>query len=224
MTIKALIFDFDGLILDSEFTEYLSWQELFSAFEVPFPETIWRDQIGAIGFDPFVHLQAQIPRPLDKAAILQKRRARDTELLQKSPILAGVEAYLADAKALGLKIGLASSSDHAWVDHHLAERGLRPWFDVVVCRDDVDGLFKPDPAVYLLALTQLGVSATSTLAFEDSLNGVRAAKAAGVWVTAVPNLVTRSLDFSLADFRLDSLADMPLTQLLTEVFHVQNKL
>ncbi|MCL4264627.1 MAG: HAD-IA family hydrolase [Anaerolineae bacterium] len=220
--IDALIFDFDGLILNTEFTEYLSWQEVFLSFGVPFPLAVWQQNIGAITFDPFAYLETALGQQVDRANIEPQRRQRDQELLTQETILPGVMDYLQTAREMGLRIGLASSSPHRWVDAHLEQLGIASYFTAVACRDDVDNCPKPEPAVYHFVLAQLGVTAHRSLALEDSLNGVRAAKAAGVRVTAVPNNMTHSLDFSLADYRLPSLDAMPLSQLITEVFHAPN--
>jgi HAD superfamily hydrolase (TIGR01509 family) len=220
--IEALLFDFDGLILNTEFTEYLSWQEIFTAYGQPFPLSEWQQNIGSTYFDPYAHLEAHIGQPVDRHTLESQRRQRDRELLTQESIMPGVMAYLQAAREMGLHIGLASSSRHSWVDEHLQQLGIAPFFTAVACRDDVGDCPKPDPAVYHFVLAQLGVAANRTLALEDSLNGVRAAKVAGVWVTAVPNNMTHMLDFSLADYRLSSLADMPLSQLITEVFYATN--
>ncbi len=220
--IDALIFDFDGLILNTEYTEYLSWQEIFAAFGQPFPITQWQQNIGSTYFDPYAHLEAQIGRPVDRHTLEPQRRQRDRELLAQETMMPGVLAYLQSAREMGLPIGLASSSRHSWVDEHLQQLDITSYFTAVACRDDVGDCPKPDPAVYHFVLAQLGMAADRALALEDSLNGVRAAKAAGVWVTAVPNNMTHALDFSLADLRLNSLAHMPLSQLITEVFHAAN--
>lgn len=221
--IDTLIFDFDGLILNTEFTEYLSWQEVFLSFDVPFPLEVWQQHIGTTTFDPITYLETAVGHPVDRATIEPRRRQRDRELLAQETIMPGVMDYLQSARAMGLTIGLASSSPHHWVDEHLQRLGIAPYFAVVACRDDVDDCPKPDPAVYHFALAQLGVAAKRALALEDSLNGVRAAKAAGVRVTAVSNNMTHALDFSLADYRLLSLADMPLSQLMSEVCHAPNE-
>jgi HAD superfamily hydrolase (TIGR01509 family) len=222
--IDALLFDFDGLILNSELTEYLSWQEIFHVYGRPFPLAEWQHNIGSTSFDPYAYLETQIGRPVDRQTLEPQRRQRDWALLEKESIMPGVVDYLQSARESGLHIGLASSSRHSWVDGHLQRLGLTAYFDVVACRDDVADCPKPDPAVYHFVLAQLGVSPHRALALEDSLNGVKAAKAAGVWVTAVPNDMTRSLDLSLADVCLPSLAAMPLSQLIAEVFHAPNQL
>lgn len=220
--IKALIFDFDGLILDSETTEFLSWQEVYRTFGYEIPLDLWQSGIGTLnGFHPFTHLEQQIGRKLDYHAINEPRRQRDAELLAAQSVLPGVESYLASARQLGLKVGLASSSAHSWVDMHLKQLKLFESFDVICCRDDVEGRAKPDPAVYLSAVSALQIRPNQALALEDSANGVLAAKRAGLWCVAIPNQMTHTLNFDLADHRLTSLADLPLGNLLS-LFNQQN--
>ena len=123
---------------------------------------------------------------------------------------------LQDARRLGLKLGLASSSSCQWVEEHLQQRGLRAYFDVVRAADDVR-FTKPDPELYLAVLTKLDVLPAQALALEDSPNGVRAAKAAGMYCVAVPNTMTSQLPLHEADLRLESLADLSLETLLARI-------
>jgi HAD superfamily hydrolase (TIGR01509 family) len=215
--IRAVIFDFDGLIFDSETPDYISWRETYAYFGVELSLDVWSQHIGAMSFNPYLYLEELLERPLDREAVWARRKARDNELLAAQTVLPGVEAYLAEARQLGLKIGVASASDHSWVDDHLQRLGLFEQFEVIFCSDDVGGVAKPDPAVYRAAVAALQISPEEGLALEDSPNGATAAKGAGLFCTAVPNPMTRSLNFDHVDYRLDSLTDMTLAQLITEV-------
>jgi HAD superfamily hydrolase (TIGR01509 family) len=215
--IRALIFDFDGLIFDSETPDFISWQETYAYFGAQLPRDVWNAQIGAVTFNPYLHLEELVGRQLDRQMVWAKRKARDNELLAAQTILPGVKDYLAEAQQLGLKIGLASSSDHSWVDNHLQRLGLFDQFEVICCADDVGGVGKPDPAVYRAAIAALEIMPREGLSLEDSPNGVTAAKEAGLWCTAVPNTMTRDLNLDHADYVLNALTDMPLSQLITEV-------
>jgi HAD superfamily hydrolase (TIGR01509 family) len=124
-----------------------------------------------------------------------------------------VEQYLQDARRLGLKIGLASSSSCAWVTGHLRRLGLLDYFDCICARDDVR-LTKPDPQLYTLAASRLEVDPGEAVAIEDSPNGILAAKRAGLHCLAVPNELTRQLSLDQADLCVESLADFPLEKLL----------
>jgi putative hydrolase of the HAD superfamily len=132
--------------------------------------------------------------------------------------LPGVVEYLQDAKQLGLKLAIASSSPHSWVDTHAQRLGIFDFFDKVICSDEVGvARTKPHPDLFLLALEQLQVRASEAIVFEDSPNGVRAARAAGIFVVAVPNSVTSQLSIENANLTLRSLADLPLRELLNKV-------
>lgn len=218
--IEAVIFDFDGLILDTETPDFLSWQELYADFGVELPLTAWHNNIGSSDlFNPYLYLEQLLDHPIDRAAVHARRKQRDNELLAAQTVLPGVVDYLDVACQRGLKIGLASSSHHAWVDHHLERLGLFNHFEVIVCRDDVDGRSKPDPAVYQAAVEALHVLPDRALALEDSPNGVQAAKTAGLFCAAVPNPMTKGLNFDQADAQMTSLTDLPLDRLIEEVLH-----
>jgi len=218
MTIKALVFDFDGLILDTEGPIYQSWRELFQSYGYELTLDDWQICIGsAEGTASFFdNLTDKMVNPLDRDAEAPMRLERELELIANQPILPGVKAYLQRAAELGLKMGIASSSPCKWVLDHLQERGLRGYFKCILAADDV-GITKPDPDLYLTALDCLGVSAHQAIAFEDSPNGVLAAKRAGMYCVAVTNPVTRQLRIDEADLQLGSLAEMSLDELLVKV-------
>ncbi|HSQ17405.1 MAG TPA: HAD family hydrolase [Anaerolineales bacterium] len=213
--IRALVFDFDGLILETEGPIFHSWQKLFASYGFALPFEVWATIIGTTQteFDPATELERLLGHPLDWAQLEPQRQAHERFLIDQQPLLPGVEQTLQDALRLGLKLGLASSSSCEWVDGHLRQRGLRAYFDVVRTADDVR-LTKPDPELYLAVLSELGVPPTQALALEDSPNGIRAAKAAGMYCVAVPNPMTNQLPLHEADLRLASLAEMPLQMLL----------
>ncbi|MEQ4208772.1 HAD family hydrolase [Actinopolymorpha sp. B17G11] len=215
---EALVFDFDGLILDTEVPEFQAWQEIFAAHDAVLEIEIWAQCIGSSdhGWDPYAHLADLSGRSVDRTAIRTAKRARVHELIAANPILPGVEAYLRDAREHGLKIGLASSSPLSWVDGHLRRLGLTEHFDTVKTSEDVRRT-KPDPALYQVAVEALGVAPERAIALEDSPNGLAAARAAGLSCVVVPNAMTRQLPLHDADMVLTSMADMPLVELLRGV-------
>jgi HAD superfamily hydrolase (TIGR01509 family) len=214
--IRAIIFDFDGLILDTEVPEFQTWQEIYQTYGCELPLALWAMAIGTSAdvFDPYAHLEGLLGRAVEREQIRLKRRQRYTELLTAQSILPGVQAYIADAKRLGLRLGVASSSSRDWVIGHLTQLGLSPYFDCVKCADDVQRV-KPDPALYQAVLDALALPAERVIALEDSPNGIAAAKRAGLFCVAVPNPLTRQLSLTHADLQVDSLADLPLERLLT---------
>jgi HAD superfamily hydrolase (TIGR01509 family) len=212
--ITTVIFDFDGLILDTELPEYQSWCEVYERYGHALPLERWCLTVGAgrgHGFDPYAHLEELVGGPVDREAIRNRRRARSAELILELPLLDGVLDRIEEARTLGLKLGVASSSDADWVLGHLGRFGLAPSFAAVVCAGDLLRA-KPQPDTYLEALSRLGGKADQALALEDSPNGIAAAKAAGLHCIAVPGSLTRDLDFSDADAAVHSLAALSLTE------------
>ncbi len=216
--IRALIFDFDGLILDTELPIFQSWQEIYQEFDCKLSLSTWSVCIGTASssFDPYQHLEDQLGTSIDREDIKAKLRLRNQELLQDQHTLPGVEGYLQDARRLNLKIGLASSSPRNWVIPHLARLDLLHYFDDIKTRDDVTET-KPHPALYTLALGALAVAADEAIVFEDSPNGIRAAKSAGIFCVSVPNSITKHLSIEEADLQLSSLADLPLHDLIAQI-------
>jgi HAD superfamily hydrolase (TIGR01509 family) len=216
--IRALIFDFDGLILETEGPSYQSWKELYQSFGFKLSFSTWSNIIGTSQgeFDPRLELQKQVKDVVDWEEIESRRQASESVLIEALSVLPGVEQYLNDARRLGLSLGLASSSSCQWVIGHLIRLDLLDYFDCICASDDVTRT-KPDPELYLSVLHGLKVRADEAIALEDSPNGVRAAKAAGLFCVAVPNPLTNHLSLSQADLQLGSLAELPLEQLLSKV-------
>jgi HAD superfamily hydrolase (TIGR01509 family) len=213
--IKALIFDFDGLILETEDADHQSWKELFEAYGGQLPFSKWATLIGTEEgtFDPALELEEQVGSKLDWERLKPQRYRRWLELIEERSIRPGVRQYLEDGKRMGFKIGLASCSPLAWLDRYLSRLSILDYFDVIRGKEHVR-VTKPDPAIYLAALEALQVRAGQAIAFEDSPNGIHAAKTAGLFCIAVPSELTSILPLDQADLRMHSLADMSLESLL----------
>ncbi|RIH87016.1 Phosphorylated carbohydrates phosphatase [Meiothermus luteus] len=212
---QALIFDFDGTILDTESSEFRAWQEVYWTYGAELSLDYWLPFVGnnSLPFDPVGHLEALLGVGLDRAEVEARVERRKAELNRELKPLPGVVEYIEAAQAMGLGLALASSSSRAWVEGHLGRLGLLSAFQVVCTKEDV-ALTKPDPALFLRAAEALGVRPRQALAIEDSLNGVRAARAAGAFTVAVPNPITRHLDLGEADLLLNRLDDLPLWELV----------
>lgn len=213
--IRGIIFDFDGLILETEGPVFQSWQELFQKFDCHLPFETWAQIIGRSDdpFNPWDSLEEQLGHPVDRENLAPKRRAHELELIFQQPISPGVEAWIADAQRIGMKLGVASSSTNDWVKGHLSRLGLLRHFECIRGSDDV-GTTKPNPDVYMAALRCLNLRAEEVLSLEDSPHGIMAAKRAGLFCIAVPNDLTRSLSLDHADVIVNSLAEMSLEELL----------
>jgi HAD superfamily hydrolase (TIGR01509 family) len=212
--IRALLFDFDGLIVDTETPSFASWQAVYREHGQELPLERWAAIIGTIGgFEPLDYLE-ELHGPVDRQAVKDRRREHELGLVEIESLRPGVIEYLEDAERLGLKTAIVSSSSRSWVDRHLIRLERAEHFDEIVTADLDQARAKPRPTLYLEALERLSVSAGEAIAFEDSPNGVTAAKAAGIFTVAVPNGVTASLGLDEADLVLDSLAQLPLRELL----------
>jgi HAD superfamily hydrolase (TIGR01509 family) len=222
--IKGLVFDFDGLILDTETVEYESLQWIYSQYGQTLSLDVWGDCIGTKHeFDPVVHLRdlAQLDTPVEE--LRRTYKARFCRQIREKGPMPGVVEYLQQGRELGLGLAVASSSPLSWVKGFLDELDLTSWFDAICTADDVD-VVKPDPALYTTAAKRLGIKADEAIAFEDSPNGALAAKRAGLYCVVVPNSVTRSLAFGQYDLKLSSLAEMPLEQVIELVMARRDQL
>ena len=211
----AIIFDFDGLIIDTETPEFESWQDIFQSYGVTMDRDLWDSAIGrhSKDLDIYGHLAGLSGERIEREIVRRKMRRDYLERIGRNPILPGVEEYLVAAKSMDLKLAVASSSSPGWAVGHLKDRGLLNHFEFVLDAGDVVNA-KPDPELYTMSAERLGVQPESALAIEDSANGLTAAKAAGMRCVVVPNPMTKGMDFSSADIRLESLADLPLANLL----------
>ncbi|WP_449539222.1 HAD family hydrolase [Ferdinandcohnia sp. Marseille-Q9671] len=215
--IKAVIFDFDGLIYDTETNEYNVLNEIFQEHGSELPLSVWGKVIGTqAGFNAFLYLEEQIGKKVDQDQLTKIRRQRFEERMKNEGPLPGVEDYLTAAKKAGLKIGLASSSTYEWVSTHLKNLCLFDYFECIRTSDDVEKV-KPDPRLYLETAKCLGVTPNECLVFEDSANGALAAKRAGMYCVIIPNEVTKDLEFCEVDHRLESMASVQLNELIQKI-------
>ena len=215
--IRALVFDFDGLILETEVPVYEAWAEVFRENGVELELSRWYDLLGrgSDHFDVHGHLEELTGRTFERDPLRARRNARRDEMLADRQVIAGVVELFREAKDAGLKVGIASSSSREWVCGHLERLGFMEGWDAIVCRADAERA-KPEPDLYLKIVEMLGVAPHEAVALEDSPNGVTAAKAAGLWCVAIPGPLTEGLDLSHADVRLSSLA-IPLASLLARL-------
>ncbi|MEW5826999.1 MAG: HAD family phosphatase [Candidatus Bipolaricaulota bacterium] len=215
LRIQALVFDFDGLILDTETPLFASWNEIFSECGFAVSEADWAEMLGSESDPPTPYelLERHVGRPVDRGALRQRRLAREEALLASEPLLPGVTSILAEAQARRLLAAVASSSEREWVERHLGRFGLRSAFRIVVCAEDV-ARTKPSPDLYLEAVRRLGVAPGEAIAFEDSQKGAAAARAAGLFCVSVPNRMTRHRRALEADLTVSSLDEIALADLI----------
>jgi putative hydrolase of the HAD superfamily len=217
MSLRGLLFDFDGLVIDTETPELLAWREVWADHCHAFPMDRFYSGLGQVGgFDAAAAL-GELVEGLDREAVTRRHDERKLTLIELEELRPGILDYLGEAKKRGLATAIVSSSSRRWIDTHLVRLGRTEDFDVIVTADHDPDRGKPAPTLYLEALDLLGLAPSEAVAFEDSPNGVRAAKAAGIFCVAIPNSVTDSLNFDEADLVVASLAELPFSSLFAEV-------
>ena len=216
--IRALLFDFDGLLVDTESPSYAAWADVYRQHGHELTIDTWSAAIGTLeGFNPFDDLEGRLGRPLDRERVNAARRAAEDAATELEDLRDGVEDYLEEAQRLGLARAIVSSSGDEWINRHLERLDLLDGWSCIVAANGDAARAKPRPTLYLEALERLEVTAAEAIAFEDSPNGITAAKAAGLYCVAVPNPTTTTLDVTHADLVLRSLEEVSLAELLRRV-------
>jgi HAD superfamily hydrolase (TIGR01509 family) len=217
LSISSVIFDFDGLIIDSETPLFDIWASIYATHGATLTMDRWQHALGTQGgFDPFEHLSTVLAETLDRHTLADFVRDEHWRLCGEQPLLPGVRERVEEARALSLGVAVASSSPSAWVHPWLERHELLPLLDAVCTRDDVQRV-KPAPDLFLLAAERLGSDPAACVVFEDSPNGLRAARTAGMKTVAVPNGLTRGLPMPAPDLLLESMADMTMVQILARL-------
>jgi len=203
----GIIFDFDGLILDTETPIYDAWRECYAHHGHDLPVATYAQCVGSdfADYDPAAELEKLLDRDLDWKELDELRRRRVHEILETDPQpLPGVEALLLDAKAAGVPCAIASSSPRIWVEPWVERLGLRDYFQHIVTVDDVNRP-KPSPELFITAAQRLEQEHGRLVILEDSFNGLRAAMAAEIPCVIVPNGITQHYDFEGAHLQVESL-------------------
>jgi len=218
MTIKGLIFDFDGTILDTEYPEFTAWQEIYRSFNAELALSEWAKTLGTTNhdFDPMFHLQQRADRHVDTQDVLRYKTNLVQVKIREQSLLPGVQKFLEEAQEKGLQLGIASSSGYGWVHGHLDRFNLVSCFDAIITADDVKNV-KPEPDLFILALRELSLDPDEAIVLEDSPSGIKAAHLAGLKCVAIPNRISSQLDLSQADFVVQSLEELTLEELIDKI-------
>lgn len=214
--IKAIVFDFDGLTVDTEYALYESFCDILEMQPGKLPIKEYAVHIGTDSNSLYNFILNQANGSLTRDEIIEKSAVLHKAKLSKPFARDGIEGYLKGAKEQGLKIGLASSSYRTWVEHFLMELDILHYFDAIQTRDDVKKV-KPDPELYENVIKLLGVYPKEAIAFEDSANGSKAALAAGLNCVVVPNKITEHLPFENYHLKLVSMADKSLQEVIASI-------
>ena len=215
---EALVFDFDGLLMDTESTMVDSWRAewAFHGLNLDLDDSFWPGHGGDISEHRYDRLAALVGPAFDRAASHARRTAYRDRMNQSMGLCPGIREWLSAAPSLALRLAIASSSPLRWIRRHLSRVGAFGVFDVVATGDEVVA-HKPDPGVYLLALDRLGLAGGSAIAVEDTPHGVTAARAAGMATVAIPNPFVPATRCDSADLVLTSAAELPLPEVLARL-------
>lgn len=207
---RALLYDFDGLIVDTEWPIYQAWLKTFQDHGHALPLEVFNQCIGTDfeTWSPKTHLESLTGAPIEWSSLDDARQASIEKNLEGAQAMTGIPEAVEWGRKSGFLMGVVSSSSHRWVDGWLSKIDLLDHFDITVCRDDAPRI-KPAPDLYLEAAQRLRIDPASCLVIEDSVNGIKAAKAAGMANVAIPNRVTSCCDFSLADHLIGSARELP---------------
>jgi putative hydrolase of the HAD superfamily len=219
---KAIIFDFDGLIVDTESVWYDVTKEVMLDYGCDLKLENFAKYIGTTGGGLYEELDELFNQPIDRELVTSRTNELYQQRKDQFALREGVLDYLQAAEEHGLKIGLASSSHRKWVVEYLERFEILDYFQVIKTADDVEKV-KPDPELYVKALQDLGVESNEALCFEDSLNGLTAAVGAGLHCVIVPNPVTQYLDFKGHLHRLTSMTELSFDDLLDHLAKMQQK-
>lgn len=211
-----MIFDFDGLLVDTESARYHAWKEVIESHGVELPLSFWQQNIGLPreAFDPLEFLERGAKEPLDREMVRRRKQEIFESRMKKESLRPGVWEYLEEARAREMKLAICSSSPRRWVVSNLRRFGIEDYFDAIVTPQGGEvSLIKPHPYLYEKVLEALNTPAESCIAFEDSPKGVQSAKAAGIFCVGVPNPIISQADLQGADIVVSSLAELPLDEL-----------
>lgn len=212
--LRAVLFDFDGLIVDTESAIYQAWRELYESQGHSLRREVYVQCVGSTfgHYDPMAALEELCGGPVDWGALLPVKDDRIVELQRDLGLMPGVRELLRDLRSCGIARAVASSSSRQHVLHWLERTGIPDAFDAVCTRDDVLHA-KPAPDLFLTAMHRLRAAPEECLVLEDSVNGLRAAMAAGVPCVNVPSPVTKGSDFTGAAAVLESLEGVGVGEL-----------
>ncbi|HEV7707352.1 MAG TPA: HAD-IA family hydrolase [Asanoa sp.] len=214
----AVVFDFDGLLMDTETTLVQAWQSewAFHGLSLDLDDAFWPGHGGDVTQHRLDRLGALVGEGFDRVASHARFVAHRERLHRSLGLRPGIKTWLAEARAAGLTCAVASSSPLPWVREHLSRAGVFATFGAIATGDEV-AAHKPNPAIYHLALDRLGLPPTSAVAIEDTPHGIAAARAAGMPTVAIPNPFVNPADCAAANLVLPTAAALPLREMLARL-------
>lgn len=215
---RAILFDFDGTIVDTDRPDFMAWAAEFERHGLVLDPAWWLQHLGAQG-DGMIcveRIERELGHEIDRAAAMARHDSALDDLVRSEPPRPGVRELLEASARSGMTNAVVSSASRRWVSQHLQRLGLTTLFSLLVTREDSER-HKPDPAPYLLAEQRLGLGAGAAFAVEDSLVGLRSAERAGVPCLYVPPTMASDAAHAEAEFEVDTLANVDLADLLASM-------
>jgi len=207
---KAAIFDMDGLVLDSERAVLDCWDIVAQRHGLEDIQIFAYSVIGRNVTDTNRMFEERYGTEPGALAVRAEKREIFWERFEQGliPLKPYSIELFQKMKELGMKIALASSSSREDVVYEMEVLGARPYFDAIICGDQVTRS-KPDPEIFLKAASMLGAEPSECIGLEDSFNGIRACKAAGLYTVMVPDILQPDDEMKqLSDVIVKSLADV----------------
>lgn len=206
---KGIIFDFDGVLVDTEWAIYQSWVTLYQREGQNISIETYSPCLGAgySHWDPAAHLEQLTGRNYNWDVETPIRQARIEADLEQMGLMPGVSELLDWCDEHMVPMAVASSSSRRWVAGWLDKLGIHHRFKGVFTRTDGYPV-KPDPALFLAALDCLQLQASDCIIIEDTENGTISAQRAGIPCVAIPNRMTRFSNLSRANFTFDSMSQL----------------
>ncbi len=199
--IKCVLFDMDGVIVNTEPVGYKANQEMYKALGITVPDSVYNTFVGNSDKNIVAKLKDLYDIPLTHEELLEKQyeyyfKAFDTS--DEVHLLPGVKDLIIDLHANGIKLILASSATHKKIEKVFTRFGLHPYFDAKLSGEDFE-FSKPNPAIYIEAALKSGFTREECIVIEDSNNGIKAAKAAGIYCIGYESGLSIPQDTSEAD-------------------------
>ncbi|MFH0832450.1 MAG: HAD family phosphatase [Candidatus Aenigmatarchaeota archaeon] len=210
--IKAAIFDMDGLLIDSEPMHFAAWKSVYENHGLTLTEDEYPQFVGTGDITVGIYAASRFKLAINPENLVEEKKRIYLDLIKGIKFVEGAVPLIKSFRSNKIKTAIATSYWRNIIDSIMKPNGYGELFDLVVCGDDVKEV-KPSPEIYILAAKKLAVEPRECIALEDSRSGVLAAKAAGIFCVAIPNMYSKHQNLP-ADMIRKSLKEVKLEEIL----------